>query len=76
VPVALDIRKEQITLRLKNGKRRLLMKNLRFFADKAGKSFGLTGTDDAGSKQQYVFHKGQFTPEDFAAVIKALEFYK
>ncbi len=76
VPVALDVCKEQITFRLKNGNRRLLMKDLRFFADKAGKSFGLTGTDEVGSKQQYVFHKGQFSPDDFAAVTKALEFYK
>jgi len=75
-PVALDVRKEQITMRLKNGKRRLLMRDLRFFADKAGKSFGLTGTDEMGAKQQYVFHRGQFTADDYAAVIKALEFYK
>jgi len=75
-PVALDVRKEQITMRLKNGKRRLLMRDLRFFADKAGKSFGLTGTDEMGAKQQYVFHRGQFTVDDYAAVIKALEFYK
>jgi len=75
-PTALDIRKEQITMRLKNGKRRLLMRDLRFFADKAGKSFGLTGTDELGAKQQYVFHKGQFKEGGYEAAIKALEFYK
>jgi len=75
-PVALDIRKDNIALQLRNGERRLLMRDIRFFADKAGKSFGLTGTDGRGAKQQYVFHKGQFAQEDFEAVSKALAFYK
>jgi len=75
-PVALDISKERIALKLKNNKQRLLMRDIRFFADKAGKSFGLTGTDECGAKQQYVFHKGQFSEEDFINVTKALAFYK
>jgi hypothetical protein len=52
------------------------MKDIRFFADQAGKSFGLTGLDAMGSKRQYVFHRKQFTEEDFMAVIKALDKYK
>ena len=75
-PVALDINKERVALKLKSGEQRLLMRDIRYFADKAGKSFGLTGTDERGVKQQYVFHKGQFSEEDFAAVSKALSFYK
>ncbi|MDQ6956631.1 MAG: hypothetical protein Q9M21_05475 [Mariprofundaceae bacterium] len=75
-PVALDISKERIALKLKNNEQRLLMRDIRFFSDKAGKSFGLTGTDERGRKQQYVFHKGQFSVDDFTAVSKALAFYK
>jgi len=75
-PVALDIKKDGITFQLKNGGKRLLMREIRFFADKAGKSFGLTGVDERGAKQQYVFHRGQFSEDDFAAVVKALSFYQ
>jgi len=75
-PVGLDIRKEHIAMLLKNGEKRLLMRDIRFFSDKAGKSFGLTGMDERGSKQQYVFHKGQFDEESFDKVCKALAFYK
>jgi len=52
------------------------MRDIRFFSDKAGKSFGLTGMDERGSKQQYVFHKGQFASDDFDKMSKALAFYK
>ncbi len=75
-PVGLDIRKEHITMMLKNGDKRLLMRDIRFFSDKAGKSFGLTGMDERGAKQQYVFHKGQFDATNFDLVTKALNFYK
>jgi len=75
-PVGLDINKEHIAMRLKNGEKRLLMRDIRYFSDKAGKSFGLTGTDERGSKQQYVFHKGQFDADDYDKISKALVFYK
>ena len=75
-PVSLDVRKELVSMKLKNGEKRLLMRDIRFFADRAGKSFGLTGVDEHGRKQQYVFHKGQFGVESFDAVTKALAFYK
>ncbi|MDQ6995518.1 MAG: hypothetical protein Q9M18_07980 [Mariprofundaceae bacterium] len=75
-PVGMDIQKEHIAMVLKNGEKRLLMRDIRYFSDKAGKSFGLTGTDERGSKQQYVFHKGQFSEDDFNRVSKALAFYK
>jgi len=75
-PVALDVSQERIALKLKNNEQRLLMRDIRFFSDKAGKSFGLTGVDERGAKQQYVFHKGQFSEDVFIAVSKALAFYK
>lgn len=61
VPVALDVNKQRILLQLRNGKTVELVKNVRYFSDYAGKSFGLAGMDSAGARRQYVFHKGQFT---------------
>lgn len=63
-PVMLDISKQRVLMKLRNGETVELVKNLRYFADHAGKSFGLTGMDMAGSKRQYVFHKGQFASEE------------
>ncbi len=74
-PVAMDINKERIALKLKNNEQRLLVRDIRFFSDKAGKSFGLTGVDEKGRKQQYVFHKGQFSDDDFTHVTEALGYY-
>lgn len=63
-PVALDVRKKSVSLRLRNGERIELVKDLRFFSDFAGKSFGLTGMDLTGKKRQFVFHRGQFAADD------------
>jgi len=74
-PVALEISKKQVTLELRNGEKSELVKDVKFFSDLAGKSFGLTGCDLAGKRQQYVFHKLQFgTAERFSdakAVLRA-----
>jgi len=59
-PVSLDVSKQRILLTLRNGETTELIKNLRYYSDHAGKSFGLTGMDMMGAKRQYVFHKGQF----------------
>ena len=59
-PVALDVSKRSVVLELRNGKKIELVKNVRYFSDYAGKSFGLTGMDASGARRQYVFHKGQF----------------
>lgn len=63
-PMKLDISKQRVLMTLRNGETVELVKNLRYFADHAGKSFGLTGMDMMGVKRQYVFHKGQFTSEE------------
>jgi len=60
-PVALDVNKQRVLLELKNGRFVELVKNVRYFSDYAGKSFGLTGMDASGARRQYVFHRGQFT---------------
>ncbi|RMH59188.1 MAG: hypothetical protein D6678_08250 [Zetaproteobacteria bacterium] len=75
-PVALDISRERVRLKLKNGEYVALVRELRFFADYAGKSFALTGLDQAGGKRQFIFHRKQFAEEDYARVVKALERYK
>lgn len=59
-PIALDVSKRRVLLELRNGNKIELVKNVRYFSDYAGKSFGLTGMDSSGAKRQYVFHKGQF----------------
>ena len=75
-PVAMDINRERVRMKLKGGQYASLMKDIRFFTDHAGKSFGLTGKDTTGIKRQFVFHRKQFTEEDFMAAIKALDKYK
>ena len=44
-PVALDVSKRRVLLELRNGSHVELVKNVRYFSDYAGKSFGLTGMD-------------------------------
>jgi hypothetical protein len=62
-PITLDVSKERVALKLRNSEKIELVKDLRYFSDFAGKSFGLTGIDMNGKKRQYVFHKGQFIDE-------------
>jgi hypothetical protein len=62
-PTTLDVSKKRVALRLRNSEKIELVKNLRYFSDYAGKSFGLTGIDMNGKQRQYVFHKGQFVDE-------------
>lgn len=62
-PVSLDVSRQRVSLVMRNGNTVELIKNVRYFSDHAGKSFGLTGMDMTGAKRQYVFHKGQFADE-------------
>ncbi len=62
-PVKFSVSKKGVTLTLKNGNTIDLVKDVRFFTDFAGKSFGLAGIDMSGSKQQFVFHRGQFASD-------------
>ncbi len=71
-PVAIDIDRENVTMLLRNGTRVDLVKNVRFYRDHAGRSFGLSGLDGSGRQLQYVFHKGQFPGEqDYQAAQNA-----
>jgi hypothetical protein len=62
-PVSIDVSKQRVVLKLRNGKLVELVKNVRYFSDYAGKSFGLTGMDLSGVKRQFVFHRGQFADQ-------------
>ncbi len=75
-PVALDINRERIRLKMKNGTVKALVKDIRYFSDHAGKSFGLTGMDNQGAKCQFVFHRKQFDEQAYKDIAKALEIYK
>jgi len=59
-PVALEILSGGVRLTLRNNQSLELLKNIRFFSDYAGRSFGLSGMGGDGRNQQFVFHKGQF----------------
>jgi len=75
-PVSLDVSRLRVALALRNGEVIELIKNVRYFSDHAGKSFGLTGMDMMGSKRQYVFHKGQFADDaTFGKVGNALKVF-
>ncbi len=75
-PQEIDVNKERIRMRLKGGDTVALCKDVRFFSDYAGKSFALTGIDNAGMKRQFVFHHKQFAPDEVELLLKALERYK
>ena len=68
-PVAIEIGDSATRLVLRNGKHVELAKELRFYSDYAGRTFGLTGLDNSGSRMQFVFHKGQFaSAQDYQTI--------
>ena len=76
-PRGLELAKKSVAVTVKSGERIELVKDLRYFPDYAGKSFGLAGMDLSGKKRQFVFHKGQFAQEaDFKDLRSHLAVYK
>jgi hypothetical protein len=63
-PISLKVAEQSIGLVLRNGTQVDLVKNLRYYSDYAGKSFGISGLDGAGKQLQFVFHWGQFATVD------------
>lgn len=63
-PVAIDLGKETARLLLRGGGQVELLKDMRYFPDYSGRTFGLTGMDGNGRRIQFVFHKGQFSTSD------------
>lgn len=75
-PVAIDVTKQRVAVDTRRGSRVELVKDVRYFGDYAGKSFGLTGMDLNGARKQFVFHKGQFAdPGDFKRVAAQLKVF-
>ncbi len=74
-PVELRVSKNHVVVGLKNGEKVDLVKEVKFYSDYAGKSFGVSGVDGMGVKRQYVFHKGQFEDDSFREVRSALRVY-
>ena len=73
-PIALEVSKQRVVVETRNGRRTELVKDVRYFPDFAGKSFGLTGLDMDGTRKQFVFHRGQFSEdESFKKVAGALK---
>ena len=62
-PIALTVSKQGVTLELNNKDAVDLVREVRFFTDMAGKSFGLSGVDLSGKTQKFVFHRGQFSDD-------------
>lgn len=76
-PTGLELAKKSVAVTVKGGDRVELVKDLRYFPDYAGKSFGLAGMDLSGKKRQFVFHRGQFGQEsDFKDLRSHLSVYK
>ncbi len=76
-PAALEVAKQSVALVMRSGERIELVKELRYYADSAGKSFGLVGLDLNGKRRQYVFHRGQFGGEAlFKDIRSILSIYK
>lgn len=59
-PVCITVGEQSLGLLQRNGAQVDLVKNLRYYPDYSGKSFGISGLDGAGKQMQFVFHKGQF----------------
>jgi hypothetical protein len=67
-PILIAVADQSIELKQKNGVQLNLIKNIRYYSDYAGKSFGISGLDGSGKQLQFVFLKGQFgSAEKFEA---------
>lgn len=72
-PVAIEIEKQAVSLVMRNGQRADLLKDVRYYSDYAGRSFGLAGLDGTGRRLQFILHKGQFASEqDYQGAQNAL----
>ncbi len=73
-PVAIEIRPHSADLILKSGHIIKLQRDLKLYRDRSGRSFGLTGVSEEGTKRQYIFHRGQFSQDaDFQAVMNCYD---
>jgi len=72
-PIAIEIDGQKVSFSLRGGKHLEILKDLRYYPDYSGKTFGLSGMDGSGKMLQFVFHKGQFADDkSYQAAQKAL----
>jgi hypothetical protein len=72
-PRSIDVEEGALSIRLRGGARIDLVKELKVYADMAGRSFGIAGLDLQGRRLQFVFHRGQFAQAaQFGALQAAL----
>ncbi len=72
-PITIEVDKDKVGFALRNGTRLEILKELRYYPDYSGKTFGLSGMDGTGKRLQFVFHKGQFADDKlYLAAQKAL----
>jgi hypothetical protein len=73
-PVAIEARPNAADLILKSGDIVRLRSSLKLYRDRSGRSFGLTGVSEQGTRRQFVFHRGQFKQDsDFQAVMNCYD---
>jgi hypothetical protein len=73
-PVRVEVAPGLIRVVRRDGQRIELLKEQRYFPEYSGKSFGFSGMDRGGQRQQFEMHKGQFAdPAQYEAVQAALK---
>ncbi|HQT26116.1 MAG TPA: hypothetical protein PLK99_05885 [Burkholderiales bacterium] len=73
-PVSVAAESDCVRIRLKSGVEIALLKEIRRYGDYAGKSFGLSGLDGKGARQQFVLHKAQFSDiSEYEAIQKKID---
>jgi hypothetical protein len=72
-PIAIEIGGQTVGFALRSGQRVEILKDMRYYPEYSGKTFGLSGMDGTGKQLQFVFHKGQFADDkSYQAAQKAL----
>jgi hypothetical protein len=73
-PVAIEAGPHAADLILKSGQVVRLRRDLKLYRDRSGRSFGLTGFSEQGTKRQFIFHRGQFNADaDFEAIMNCFD---
>lgn len=72
-PISLEIAAGKVSMVLRNGNHIDLLKDIRYYPDYSGRTFGLSGMDGSGKRLQFVFHKGQFSDDNtYQQAVKTL----
>ncbi len=75
-PVAIELERENIRIKQRNGEEVQLLKKQRCYSDYTGRSFGISGLDGTGKQLQFVFHKGQFqNASEYQKLLETLHRY-